>query len=233
MLGIAFATVATILCIVGTVIDGLNSAAFREFDICYNPETKKIFGSSNVKNNTLPCMLDLISGNTTVSNSVDCVCSTNSVDDFFECVDITLLGDTEDCGVLLFFMPELLLASCLILLSLLFMTLLYCCCSCKSVCRSDHAVAPDAPVPTNAAYFVVAAAEQPAPVLLSPADVTSTRIVDVEEPADNRNSNYHSNSQGNANTSNYENRNNNNNSSSFAYGGTITATPVTAYPVKT
>jgi len=229
-LGVAFATIATILCFVGTIIDGMNSAAFRQLDICYNPETQKIYGESNVKNSSSPCMLDLIRGNATVSDSVDCVCSVNTADDFYGCADITLRGNTEDCGVLLFFMPELLLASCLILLSLFIMVIFYCCLSCRSICRSDRTVGPDAPVPTNATYFVVTAAEQPAPVLLNPADVTSTRMVDVEEPVDHSNNNYHG--QSNANN-NYGNSNSNSNTNSFAYGGTITATPVTAYPVKT
>ena len=172
-------------------------------------------------------MLDLIRGNATVSDSVDCVCSVNTADDFYGCADITLRGNTEDCGVLLFFMPELLLASCLILLSLFIMVIFYCCLSCRSICRNDRTVNPDAPVPTNAAYFVVTAAEQPAPVLLSPADVASTRMVDIEEPVTN---DYHS--QNNPNNS-YGNSYSNSNTNSFAYGGTITATPVTAYPVKT
>lgn len=227
MLGVAFASVASVLCFVATIIDGLNSAAFRDFDICYNPGTKKIYGDGNVKNNTLPCMLNLIAGNTTASASTDCVCSTNSYDDYYECVDIVLQGDSDDCGVLLFLMPELLLASCLILLSLLIMVLFYCCLSCKSVCQNDHRILPDVPVPANATYYVVAAAEQPAPVLLSPADVTRTRAADVEDQS-NGNNHHSQHNDSNTNNSNYGNSS----ASNFAYGGTVTATPITAYPVK-
>lgn len=60
----------------------------------------------------------------------------------------------------------------------------------------------------------------------------STRMVDVEEPVDHSNNNYHGQSNANNNYGNSYN-NSNSNTNSFAYGGTITATPVTAYPVKT
>lgn len=91
-------------------------------------------------------------------------------------------------------------------------------------------VLPDTPVPTNATYYVVAATQQPGPVLLSPADVTSPHMVDIEGHDDIQSANFGTlhNAAGNG-TSNH----NTGSVSGFAYGGTVTATPITAYPVKT
>ena len=135
----------------------------------------------------------------------------------YDCIDIKLRGGSGDCEKLLTVMPELLLASCLILLACLFLVMFYSCMSCRSVCCSDNTVVPDAPVPANATYLVVSAVDQPPAVLLSHTDVTSGTHADIE--TNNDNGGY--GGYGGSNTS----------TSNTTQGGTYAAT-ITAYPVK-
>jgi len=207
---------ALVLCFVGTIIDGLNSAVFRDFDICINTGTGELYGDPKVTNSTLPCMKAAINA-TTFGNGTfteghsHCTCASDGDPDIYDCIDIKLRGSSGDCEKLLTVMPELLLASCLILLACLFLVMFYSCMSCRSVCCSDNTVVPDAPVQANATYLVVSAVDQPPAVLLSHSDVTSTHA-DIETNNDHD----YGGSAGNSNS---------------AQGGTYAAT-ITAYPVK-
>ena len=220
-MGIALSVAALVLCFVGTIIDGLNSAVFRDFDVCLNTGTGVRYGNQENTNSTLPCMIDAfneaLAGNFTAGHA-DCKCASSGDEDMYDCIDITLRGDSGDCEKLLTIMPELLLASCLILLACLFLVLFYSCMSCRSVCCSDNAVVPDAPVPANASYYVVNAVEQPPAVLLSPTEVQSTHVVDIE----NHEQGHVASGGDNGGTSG---------GSGGAQGGVYAAT-ITAYPIK-
>lgn len=222
---------ALVLCFVGTIIDGLNSAVFRDFDICINTGTGERYGDPEIRpNKTLPCIIEAVNItehniqlNITTTGHYHCVCASDGDPDVYDCIDIKLRGDSGDCEKLLTVMPELLLASCLILLACLFLVMFYSCMSCRSVCCSDNMVVPDAPVPASATYYVVSATDQPPAVLLSHSDVTSTHAVDIEtnESGNNASGTTGAGGAGDGGGGGVH----------TAQGGTYTAT-ITAYPVK-
>jgi len=150
-----FCVLGFVFSFMGSLDDGINSTVFRDFDTCYNPATKVLYGEQ-ISNHTIHCMTNLVASQEEYTEGYNCVCASNGHHEQRKCIDVRLQHNSHNCEVLMTQMPALLLASCMLLLLLLLLLMFYCCISCKCVDFSDQtSVMPDNPVHTSAAYSEV------------------------------------------------------------------------------
>jgi len=150
-----FCVLGFVFSFVGALDDGINSTVFRDFDTCYNPATKELYGEQ-ISNHTIHCMRDLVESEEVYTKGYNCVCASNGHHEQRKCIDVRLQHNSHNCEVLMTQMPVLLMASCMLLLLLLLLVMFYCCIACKCVDFSDEtSVMPEDPVHTNAQYSEV------------------------------------------------------------------------------